>query len=336
MTTWREVVLEGVKESARLHEELAVRSQIEAVPGSIDVFGAIVRMKIPLMFRPLDGLLGTYLPKPAPGIMVTTERNLAIQRITAAHELGHCYMGHEVSLDRESILERSPFGFQPYDPREAAADAFGVSFLLPKWLLEFHAARQHWNARSMQQAVLAYQMSLRVGASYRATCHSLKRFEIIEKSTLNELLKTQPKRIKRQILGEYEMPDWHADVWVLTEADQGTRIQGGPNDVFVLKLRENSGAGYLWKLDDLKAAGFAVVTDTRGISGDQQEIGGLVERVLTARLDEPNHGQSGLLSLDQVRPWAETAEPAGRFSFNYELFGKESGLPRAARQLAAA
>lgn len=336
MPTWRDAVLEGVKESARLHEQLGLRTQIEKAPSSIDVFAAIVKLNIPLMFRPLDGLLGTYLPKPAPGIMVTTERNLAIQRLTAAHELGHCYMGHEVSLDDKSILNRSPFGSRSYDPREAAADAFALSFLLPKWLLQFHAARQQWNARSMQNSSLVYQMSLRVGASYAATCRSLKRYDIIEKNSLEELLNTQPKKIKRGILGDYEMQDWHSDVWVLTEADEGTRIQGGPNDIFVLKLRENSGAGYLWKLEDLKAAGFAIVTDTRRISDEEREIGGVVERILTARLDEQNHGQSGLVSLTQVRPWAEEDGAAGHLSFVYELLGKESGLPRAARRLAAA
>lgn len=336
MTTWRDAVLEGVKESARLHDQLALRSQIEAVPSSVDVFGAIVQLDIPLMFRPLDGLLGTFLPKPAPGIMVTTQRNLSIQRLTAAHELGHCYMGHEVSLDDKSILERSPFGSRSYDPREAAADAFAISFLLPKWLLQFHAARQHWNARSMHDPSFVYQMSLRVGASYEATCRSLRRYEILDKDRLESLLKIQPKKIKHQILGDFEMQDWHPDVWVLTEADEGTRIQGGPNDIFVLKLRENSGAGYLWKLEDLKAAGFAVVTDTRHAANDQEEVGGTVERVLTARLDEQDHGQSGLLSLNQVRPWAEEEEPAGHLTFNYELFGKESGLPRAGRRRLAA
>jgi Zn-dependent peptidase ImmA (M78 family) len=336
MPNWREAVLEGVKESARLHEQLALRPQIEATPSSIDVFAAIVQLNIPLMFRPLHGLLGTYLPKPAPGIMVTTERSLAIQRFTGAHELGHCYMGHEVSLDDKSILVRSPFGSRSYDPKEAAADAFAASFLLPKWLLQFHAGRQGWNAHSMREPSLVYQMSLRVGASYDATCRTLNRYEIIERNTLDELLQVQPKKIKSQILGGHKMENWYPDVWVLTEADEGTRIQGGPNDIFVLKLRENSGAGYIWKLEDLKAAGFAVVTDTRHIPDNEQQVGGVVERVLTARLDEQDHGQSGLVSLSQVRPWAEADGSVGHLTFIYDLFGKESGLPRAGRRRLAA
>jgi IrrE N-terminal-like domain len=170
MPNWRESVLEGVKEAARLHEQLALRTQIEETPSSIDVFASIVKLNIPLMFRPLDGLLGTFLPKPAPGIMVTTERSLAIQRFTGAHELGHCYMGHEFSLDDKSILARSPFGSRSYDPREAAADAFATSFLVPKWLLQIHAARHGWNGRSMHDPLTVYQLSLRLGTSFDAAC----------------------------------------------------------------------------------------------------------------------------------------------------------------------
>jgi Zn-dependent peptidase ImmA (M78 family)/predicted secreted protein len=336
MTTWRDAVLEGVKEAARLHDQLALRDQIQATPSSIDVFGAIVQLNIPLMFRPLDGLLGTFLPKPEPGIMVTTERSLAIQRFTGAHELGHCYMGHEFSLDNKSILARSPFGSRSYDPREAAADAFAASFLLPKWLLEIHAARHGWNARSMHDPLTAYQMSLRLGTSFDATCRSLKHHEIIDADALGKLLEITPKKIKQHVLNGYEMESWRPDVWVLTEADSATRIQGAPNDIFVLKLRENSGAGYLWNLEELEAAGFAIVTDSRHIPGNEEQIGAVVERILTARLNEPDHGRSGRISLSETRPWAEGDGPAERLTLIYDLYGKESGRPRAERHRLAA
>jgi Zn-dependent peptidase ImmA (M78 family)/predicted secreted protein len=336
MPTWRDAVLEGVKEAARLHEQLGLRSQIEATPGSIDVFAAIVQLNIPLMFRPLDGLLGTFLPKPAPGIMVTTERSLAIQRFTSAHELGHCYMGHEFSLDDNSILGRSPFGSRSYDPREAAADAFAASFLVPKWLLQIHAARHEWNARSMHDAPTVYQLSLRLGTSFDATCRSLRHHDIIDADTMASLLDIRPKKIKQHILDGYEMENWHPDVWVLTEADSATRIQGGPDDVFVLKLRENSGAGYLWNLEQLEAAGFVIVTDIRHIPGQEEAVGGVVERILTARLNEPDHGRSGRISLIETRPWAESDGPAEQLTLIYDLYGKESGRPRAERHRLAA
>ena len=79
-----------------------MRAQVEASAGSIDVFGAIIALETPLIFRPLQGLLGACIP--GPGIIISTERPLPIQRFTGAHELGHVVLGHDISLDGEEIL----------------------------------------------------------------------------------------------------------------------------------------------------------------------------------------------------------------------------------------
>lgn len=114
MASRREAILHGTKEAARLHRDLGIRAKIEGRGGRIDVFGAILGLDLPLLFRPLKGLLGAYLPGPYPGIMVTNQRALPIQRFTGAHELGHAVMKHEGSLDDESILHRSPFDKTTY------------------------------------------------------------------------------------------------------------------------------------------------------------------------------------------------------------------------------
>ena len=63
----------------------------------------------------------------------------------------------------------------------------------------------------------------------------------------------------------------------LTERDAGTRIDGSRNDLFVLRLTEHSGGGYLWNIDQLKASAFAIVRDAlEAIDGDG--IGGPVIR----------------------------------------------------------
>ena len=89
MKSRRDAILQGSKAAARIHQGLEMRRQVETRASSIDVFGTIVRQKIPLVFKPLDGLLGAYLPRPIPGIIVTTRRQLSVQRFTGAHELGH-------------------------------------------------------------------------------------------------------------------------------------------------------------------------------------------------------------------------------------------------------
>jgi hypothetical protein len=92
----------GTMAAGRLHRQLALRERIEGQGGgNIDVFASMVALELPLLLRPLRNLLGAYLREPAQGVLVTTRRPLSIQRFTAAHELGHYYIGHEPSLDDE-------------------------------------------------------------------------------------------------------------------------------------------------------------------------------------------------------------------------------------------
>lgn len=332
--TKRDILLDAISEAARLHQRLQSQQLVEARGGGVDVFGAIVQLSVPLVFRPLDKLLGAFVPRPSAGIIVTTQRSLAVQRFTASHELGHFILGHAVSLDDESILNRSPFGAARYSNVEAAADAFAASFLMPKWLFEVHAIRQGWNADALADARIAYQLSLRAGASYEATCRALQRYNVISSRRLEEHLSITPKEIKQNLLGQHKMEKWYPDVWVLTERDQGTLIQGGPNDIFLVRLRENSGAGYLWNIDQLQDAGFTVVSDERIIPDDSEAVGDVVDRVLVAA---SQYEVAGTLDLVEVRPWEESYQDAHHFTLLYELLGKENGMPRAQRaQVAAA
>lgn len=128
--------------AARLLSQSETRVKMQTLGGSVDVFDAAVSLNLPLLMRPLKGLLGAYIPDPIPGVLVTTERQLSIQRFTAAHELGHFRMQHRPSFDDESILRRmtmTPVA-KATDPdfQEVEADAFAVAFLMPKWLIEWH------------------------------------------------------------------------------------------------------------------------------------------------------------------------------------------------------
>src|SRR3989441_3210013 len=78
----------------------------------IDPFAAIERAGALLFFAPLTGLCGAYMPRlpkgDAAGILVSITYPLSVQRFTAAHELGHLWMGHNPSVDKEEdILRRA-------------------------------------------------------------------------------------------------------------------------------------------------------------------------------------------------------------------------------------
>jgi predicted secreted protein len=116
----------------------------------------------------------------------------------------------------------------------------------------------------------------------------------------------------------YEPSDWRGDVWVLTDRDEGVLIEGGRNDLFVVRLQENSGAGYLWNFDQLRAAGFAVVADDRDDS-NPEKIGGITTRRVTAQSDDRRNGE---VTLQERRPWMPQ-RPLREFHLRYDLRGPE-------------
>jgi hypothetical protein len=315
--------------AARLHQRLDLRQQIESRGGNVDVFGAIQTVDLPLLLRPLQGLLGAYLSDPASGVLVTTQRPMSIQRLTAAHELGHFSLRHEPSLDDESILRRMLMAGQPAgDFQEVEADAFAVAFMMPRWLIGWHADRQGWTVSEFRRPNIIYQLALRIGASYEATCWTLVRHQLIQQSLARELLQTQPRALKVDLLEAYRPQDYRGDVWLLTERDAGTRIDGSRNDLFVLRLEEHSGGGYLWDIDQLKASGFGIVRDgLEAIDGDG--VGGPVIRRVTAA---PPDTHRGCMHLDERRPW-DPEPPLSSLKVEFDLTGpEEEGLSRAERR----
>ena len=328
----RSAILRGKFAAARLHRQFDMRRRIEEAGGRVDVFDTVLRCGLPLLFRPLEGLLGAYLDDPAPGVLVTTKRPLSVQRFTGAHELGHAVLGHQPSLDDSSILQRSPLSLLPdYQSEEREADAFAAEFMLPPWLLAVHFDRQEWTTEDISDPRAVYQLSLRLGASYEATCWSLMRpgIGVLDADKVRSLLAVTPKEIKKTLLGDYEPSTWRSDVWVLTPKDEGATIEGSWSDLFVLQFTEHTGSGYLWDFEELNESGFAVVRDERRRSS-QQAIGAHVRRVITTRSTQRH---SGRLSLSERRPWLKTEGPVRRFCIAYDLYGpEEQGWSHVERQ----
>jgi hypothetical protein len=254
---------------------------------------------------------------------------MSIQRFTAAHELGHFSMRHLPSLDDDNILRRLAMAREPRtDFQEIEANAFAVEFMMPRWLIQWHAVRQGWTVDEFRKPNRVYQLSLRIGASYEATCWTLATHRLITPALARELLSTQPRELKVALLEAYTPKDYRGDVWLLTERDAGTRIDGSRNDLFVLLLEEHSGGGYLWDIDQLKESGFAIVRDERE-SLDGEGVGGPVIRRVTAEPPEPYRGH---LAVDERRPW-EPDEPIASLKVDFDLSGpEEAGFSRAERR----
>jgi Zn-dependent peptidase ImmA (M78 family) len=200
MKSRRDAVLEGTRAAAELHERLDTRTMIEKSGSAINVFGTIVNSKIPLVFQPLDGLLGAYLTKPSQGIIVTTKRPLSVQRFTAAHELGHATMHHEPSLDDEATIARAESPNAVYDARETAANTFATDFLLPRWFMITQMTRHHWTLGSLTDPQVVYQLALRAGASFEATTIALLRHRLVSESDFTRLRQTTVRNIKQSLI----------------------------------------------------------------------------------------------------------------------------------------
>src|SRR6266851_3780372 len=167
MADIRAAVLNASLAADRLHKQFDTKDRADAGEGRIDVFDMLVQKDVPVVFKPLKGLLGAFLNEDgSTGVMITTQRNLAVQRFTAAHELGHVLLGHEPSLDPEKTLFRSPIVEREergYDLQEIQANVFASQLLVPRWLLVKHMKRQIWTQSDMSRSDIVYQLSLLLG-----------------------------------------------------------------------------------------------------------------------------------------------------------------------------
>lgn len=329
MSALTNAIREATLAASRLHKHLGLESGSSG-DGRIDVFGAAARLRIPLLLKPLESLLGAYIRDPAPGVLITSRRPLSIQRFTAAHELGHYWMGHKPSLDDDNILRRVPFpDYANDDIQEVEANAFAAAFLLPQWVMNWHCKRQGWTNRSLKNSAIIYQLSLRAGLSYEATCWTLHRYKVLTRQEAQHLVQIEPKSIKKSLLGKITPENYYSDVWTISERDDGQHIEGGASDFLIVRLREHGAAGYLWRVAQHSEC-LTVLDDVRESVGDPSLIGGPATRRLLAQSVQDH---SGSLNLVEERPWLPT-DVASSFAIRYNLLGSEKeGLPRAERRI---
>jgi Zn-dependent peptidase ImmA (M78 family) len=330
MTSYRDAVLEGVRVAAELLDDLDLRKAMEAHPGQcIDVIGAIVTADVPVLFRPMEKLLGACVrvDNDARGILVTTQRDLHIQRFTAAHELGHLQLGHRGSFDFEDDI-----GFlgrtTSKNLDEVAADSFAAAFLAPKWLVRQHCQRQHWSEFDVRKPTIVYQLSLRLGISYLATCWTLQSHNIIRRVEASGLRDAIPKEAKRAVLLEVPLADPWADVWNVSARDHGGVLVAGPTDLMNVELIEHAASGFEWDESRLAPHGFRILLDTHAKPHDSV-IGDTSPRRLV--LSVPPF-EDVVLRIEERRPWDENVEPMNVVDLRVSTHGKETtGIPRRLR-----
>ncbi len=277
MTNKRIAYLKAYQEAARLHRQFGMRNHIEKHGGRIDVFDTITRCNLELLFQPLDNLLGAYLNHPFPGVLISTKRQLSVQRFTGAHELGHARLNHSPSIDEhlDWFVPSNLAQEQPPSIQEFEANSFAAEFILPKWLIASKLDHYCWSKKDILDPNIMYQLSLRVGVSYEALCRSLTRegLKLIDRAQAKNLLDVKPKKIKKNLLRGYKPSSMWSDIWELTPKDEGSLIEGSWSDIFLIRLTEHPSSGFVWDFEQLNQSGFASVRDERNAYGNTA-IGG--------------------------------------------------------------
>ena len=214
---------------------------------------------------------------------------------------------------------RMPFeDGQGQDRQELEANVFASELLMPQWLIVHHMRQQEWAAADPQSPPTVYQLSLRLGTSYSALCHNLVYKNIISRKVHTDLLAVERRDIKRAIAAPYEPPNWFGDVWEVSERDSGLVIEGSKSDVVVLRLPEHSGAGFLWRMEDLGPAGMVVVHDESVSADPEERIGGLVTRRAIA---SAGGVALGTVHLRELRPWMAEGDPLNTITLGFDLTG---------------
>jgi Zn-dependent peptidase ImmA (M78 family) len=234
---WKHAHQEAMFAAAEAHEEYNVDTSTR-----IDIFATIDSAEIDLAFKPI-GAAGLYLPAKlfgANGIVVNSDHPLALQRYSASHELGHHHFGHEPDIDVEPELVARPDREQLPD-EEKLAEAFASWFLAPPELVDVILEQVGVERPATPRDV--YQLALRLGTSYKATCYHLPSLKLLDARIAHQWAQLELRKIKEEIAPQHRPEGWHFDVWALTERDRQAKHVVRAGDRLALTL------GGTWELE---------------------------------------------------------------------------------------
>lgn len=338
----RDDILAATRQAAKVHAQFDVRRRIDAGYTRVDPDTIADQAGVVVLYKELDRLLGGFIrEEERPGIMVNVARSRGLVHMTAAHELGHFFMGHQSTAD-----ETIDYG-STADVKEQQANYFAYNLLTPQWLVARTMKRMRWSAADLARPHVLYQLSLRLGVSYTAMVWSLVRMGVMAETRTTALLKVQPRQIKLESLRGLPLIQSTRDVWVLSKADQDTVIEPAPGDQFVVALPNHADAGHLWTVDELRTEGFSLQPIARepaapSMRGAKEHVVGGTTPTLkysltpsegvTAAADAHTHAAARLVALVERTPWAPQAPASDDMSLRTEFELVQSGFSRAERE----
>lgn len=225
--------------ATKAHSRLGV--DVAAYP--VNVSKAIDDAGVTLMRRPLPRLFGVYIEANGNrGVMVNSIMTRATRRHTAAHELGHHEFDHRPDPARQCSIEVPAAAAAPaaggrvraQGQVEMSAEAFAAWFLMPRRAVM--AAMSAMGVDRISSPADAYQLSMLLGTTHRATCRHLVNVRMATPDDSDDWARVPPGRLKRALAAETGLTlasTFDMDVWDLrTTID--ARVEASVGDLLVL------------------------------------------------------------------------------------------------------
>lgn len=343
-----DALMAAARRATEVLEEFEAKKRIEAGYTRIDAERIASASDVVVMYRKFELLLGGFLlGDGTPGIIVNWDRPRGLVHMTCAHELGHFALGHESTSDTTVDVSKNAALV------ERTANQFAYALLAPSWLVAQTMRRQRWGRDSLRNPSVVYQMSLRLGMSYKAMVWSLNRLGHLTVSEALKIADVQPITLKRDILGGTAPTNSRSDVWMLTYADRDRVLEPGLDDQMVFDLPNHAGSGRLWSVDEAQSEGFLLkpfVRDARRVPprrGAEITVGGdgsTLRYELTTLLEllSPGDGDDGevvptleprkrTISLSERAPWQPEQDANDHLSLFAEFERLGDGLPQPER-----
>ena len=200
----------------------------------IDMFAAMSRARLKLMFLDLTGCAALYLPSSLggrAGAIIHAGHPLATQRYSGGHEYGHHVFGHGGQIDKETEprLSRTELA-----PEEKLAEAFAAWFLMAPETAD--TALERLGISCPRTAGDAYALSLRLGTSYKATCVHLPSLKLAKEHETRSWGERVLKSLKMDLTHVPPPGGWRQDVWALSAADAQATLHVRAGDRLLLDL----------------------------------------------------------------------------------------------------
>ncbi len=148
------------------------------------------------------GSFGGMYERRSQTVVVPSLRPPGRRAYSCAHEMGHWYFRHGTRVDRTEDLEQ----LHERAPDERLANLFAGYLLMAQWAVEAQFEARGWkpsSATPMQIYVVAGVLGVGYTTLVQHLCWSL---QILDRTRVEELLRTTPKQLRFALLGDNAVP----------------------------------------------------------------------------------------------------------------------------------